>query len=251
MKIASSHLLVKPRIVLRRPCLGVAATRCCGASTGATPPSSPQPQPRPPHHLFIFRRAGLALLTAFIATNTPAPALASSFSLGVVASLISTLPRLLSLPSSFAMTNRPSPLLRNSHNLSKGSTAGVGVAVYVVAGLFEIGGGWLVWQAVRCRKPWWWALLGSIILAGYGFVATLQPVADFGRAYAVYGGTNASICAERRTAECADGFSTSGYFVILSIVWGAVLDGFRPDKGDYVGCALILAGVAVMTGWQR
>ena len=27
----------------------------------------------------------------------------------------------------------------------------------VLAGLAEIGGGWLVWQQVRCGKPWWWS----------------------------------------------------------------------------------------------
>ena len=27
--------------------------------------------------------------------------------------------------------------------------------LFVVVGLAEIGGGWLVWQAVREAKPWW------------------------------------------------------------------------------------------------
>ena len=26
----------------------------------------------------------------------------------------------------------------------------------IAAGLAEIGGGWLVWQAVRHNKPWWY-----------------------------------------------------------------------------------------------
>ena len=52
----------------------------------------------------------------------------------------------------------------------------------------EIGGGWLVWQAVREGKPWWWAAMGSVVLVAYGFIPTPQPLSDFGRLYAVYGG---------------------------------------------------------------
>lgn len=69
-------------------------------------------------------------------------------------------------------------------HMSGPQQAAFGVFVYVVAGLFEIGGGWLVWQAVRGGKPWYWALGGSVALVGYGFVATLQPVAAFARVYA-------------------------------------------------------------------
>jgi len=28
-------------------------------------------------------------------------------------------------------------------------------ALFIFAGLAEIGGGWMVWQAVREGKPWW------------------------------------------------------------------------------------------------
>jgi drug/metabolite transporter superfamily protein YnfA len=105
----------------------------------------------------------------------------------------------------------------------------VGVALYLLAGLCEIGGGWLVWQAVRASKPRWWAAIGSAVLVAYGFVAALQPQAAFGRAYALYG----------------------GWFVIMSLAWGAALDGFRPDAGDFAGCALIVAGIVLMTAWPR
>eukprot|EP00966_Prymnesium_polylepis_P172809 3996616-Prymnesium_polylepis.1 len=64
-------------------------------------------------------------------------------------------------------------------------------SLFVVAGLTEIGGGWLVWQAVRERRPWWWAVLGAAALVGYGYVPTWQPEAagsEFGRLDAAYGG---------------------------------------------------------------
>ena len=58
-------------------------------------------------------------------------------------------------------------------------------ALFLLAGFAEIGGGWLVWQAVREGKPWWWAVAGSVVLVSYGFVPTLQPLSDFGRLYGV------------------------------------------------------------------
>lgn len=101
--------------------------------------------------------------------------------------------------------------------------------LFLLAGLAEIGGGWLVWQAVRESRPWWWALIGSAVLVFYGFVPTLQPLSDFGRLYAVYG----------------------GIFIGLSYVWGVVFDGMRVDRGDLIGSLLSLAGVCVALFWPR
>lgn len=98
------------------------------------------------------------------------------------------------------------------------------VGLFVLAALFEIGGAWLVWQAVREGRPSWWAGLGLIALGFYGFAAALQPTADFGRILAAYGGV----------------------FVVGSLVWGMVLDGYRPDRFDLLGVALCLVGVAVI-----
>ena len=146
------------------------------------------------------------------------------------------------------------------------------VALFVLAGVFEVGGGWLVWKAcrevriilrgtaarvhprvnpaaarlkklatptslaVRPRrspppptqgKPWWWALCGSAALVAYGFVPCLQPLTDFGRLYAVYG----------------------GFFIALSYAWGAAFDGFVLDAGDVAGGCIALAGVLVALFW--
>lgn len=61
----------------------------------------------------------------------------------------------------------------------------------------------------REHKRWWMAMLGALVLIGYGFVPTAQPVDSFGRIYAVYG----------------------GFFIILSYLWGWAVDGDRPDTG--------------------
>ncbi len=98
------------------------------------------------------------------------------------------------------------------------------IVLFALAAIAEIGGAWLIWQAVRESKPWWWAGLGIIALGLYGFAATLQPDANFGRILAAYGGV----------------------FVAGSLLWAMALDGFRPDRWDLIGAAVCLLGVAVI-----
>ena len=98
------------------------------------------------------------------------------------------------------------------------------VLLFVLAALAEIGGAWLVWQGVREHRGLVWIAAGAVALGVYGFVATLQPDAHFGRILAAYGGV----------------------FVVGSLLWGVVLDGFRPDRFDLIGAALCLVGVVVI-----
>ncbi|SDI87504.1 small multidrug resistance family-3 protein [Actinokineospora alba] len=98
------------------------------------------------------------------------------------------------------------------------------VLLFGVAAVAEIGGAWLVWQGVREQRGWLWMLGGVLALGAYGFVATLQPDAHFGRILAAYGGV----------------------FVVGSLLWGMVADGFRPDRFDVIGAAVCLVGVAVI-----
>lgn len=98
------------------------------------------------------------------------------------------------------------------------------IALFVVAALLEIGGAWLVWQGAREHRGWIWAGAGVIALGAYGFVATLQPDAQFGRILAAYGGV----------------------FVAGSLAWGMVADGYCPDRYDVLGAVICLAGVTVI-----
>nr|WP_156003791.1 YnfA family protein [Streptomonospora sp. PA3] len=98
------------------------------------------------------------------------------------------------------------------------------ILLFVLAALCEIGGAWLVWQGVREHRGLLWAGAGVLALGLYGFVATLQPDAHFGRVLAAYGGV----------------------FVAGSLAWGMAVDGFRPDRFDILGAAICLAGVAVI-----
>ena len=67
-------------------------------------------------------------------------------------------------------------------------TTAKSIALFILAAILEIGGAWLVWQGVREHRGWTWAGLGVIGLGAYGFIATLQPDAHFGRILAAYGG---------------------------------------------------------------
>ena len=59
------------------------------------------------------------------------------------------------------------------------------LALYVLAGLCEIGGGYLMWLTLRESRHWGYAVAGAAILILYGIIPTLQP-ANFGRVYAAY-----------------------------------------------------------------
>ncbi|MGW3603497.1 YnfA family protein [Micromonospora sp. NPDC005161] len=98
------------------------------------------------------------------------------------------------------------------------------LVLFAVAALAEIGGAWLVWQGWREQRGLWWIAAGVIALGSYGFVATFQPDAHFGRILAAYGGV----------------------FVAGSLAWAMLVDGFRPDRWDLAGAVLCLLGVAVI-----
>lgn len=97
------------------------------------------------------------------------------------------------------------------------------LSLFVIAGLCEIGGGYLVWRALRADAALGIGALGGGLLVLYGVVATMQP-AQFGRVYAAYGGV----------------------FIAMALLWGWLVDGVRPDRFDLVGAGLAVLGVLVI-----
>lgn len=103
------------------------------------------------------------------------------------------------------------------------------VFLFFVAGLMEIGGGWCVWQWLRESKSFAYGIFGFVVLALYGVVPTFQPegAGAFYRVYAAYG--------------C--------WFIVLSLFWGMLVDGNKPDLGDWVGCVIAFVGALAITFW--
>jgi small multidrug resistance family-3 protein len=98
------------------------------------------------------------------------------------------------------------------------------LGLFGLAGLAEIGGGWLVWHWLRDGARWTVGLIGALVLVAYGVIPTLQHEDAFGRVFAAYGGV----------------------FVVLSLLWGWWLDGDRPDRWDLTGALIVSAGVGLI-----
>ena len=102
------------------------------------------------------------------------------------------------------------------------------LSYFFLAGLLEIGGGYLVWLWVREDYGFFVGLLGGFLLFLYGIMPTLQPT-HFHRVYAAYGGV----------------------FIIMSLFWGWIFDGIAPDKFDVIGVLTALIGVVIIFYWPR
>ena len=95
--------------------------------------------------------------------------------------------------------------------------------LFFLAGLFEIGGGYLVWLWLRENMSWMIGALGGFVLFLYGIIPTFQP-SHFHRIYAAYG----------------------GIFIIMSLLWGWVFEGISPDRYDIIGTIIAVIGVIII-----
>ena len=99
---------------------------------------------------------------------------------------------------------------------------------FILAGLLEIGGGYLVWLWLREDYAFYVGVLGGFILFLYGIVPTLQP-SHFHRIYAAYGGV----------------------FIVMAMLWGWVFESITPDTYDIIGAFIALIGVGIIFYWPR
>lgn len=98
------------------------------------------------------------------------------------------------------------------------------IVLFILAGLAEIGGGYLVWLWLKEGRPLWYGITGSLVLVAYGVIPTLQNFPSFGRVYAAYGGV----------------------FIVLAVLWGWKVDGKTPDLYDWIGALICIVGVSIM-----
>lgn len=99
----------------------------------------------------------------------------------------------------------------------------ISVVFFLVAGLCEIGGGYLVWLWLRDGMSWMFGVMGGFVLFAYGIVPTFQP-SHFHRIYSAYG----------------------GIFIVMALLWSWVFQGIRPDMFDAVGAIISLVGVIII-----
>lgn len=98
------------------------------------------------------------------------------------------------------------------------------ILIYVLAAVFEIAGCFAFWAWLRLEKSPFWAVGGLILLAGFAYLLTLSEARFAGRAFAAYGGV----------------------YIVSSLVWLASVEKTLPDRWDYIGAALCLAGAGVI-----
>jgi small multidrug resistance family-3 protein len=95
--------------------------------------------------------------------------------------------------------------------------------ILYIFGICEIGGGWFIWQAMRANAPFYYFIIGGILLILYGFIACFQ-ILEFATAYASYG----------------------GLFIVLSLLWGWIFDKQVPQIQDYIGGAICIVGACII-----
>lgn len=99
----------------------------------------------------------------------------------------------------------------------------VSLLFFFIAGLCEIGGGYLVWLWLREDMSWVLGAIGGFILFLYGVVPTFQPT-YFHRIYATYG----------------------GIFIVMALLWGLIFEGAVPDIYDTIGAIVAIMGIAII-----
>ncbi|MBV8468389.1 MAG: YnfA family protein [Burkholderiaceae bacterium] len=95
--------------------------------------------------------------------------------------------------------------------------------LFAITALAEIVGCYLPWLVLRQGKPMWLLAPATLSLTLFAWLLTLHPTAA-GRTYAAYGGV----------------------YVATALLWLWQVDGVRPNHWDVFGCALTLAGMAVI-----
>ena len=94
---------------------------------------------------------------------------------------------------------------------------------FFIAGLCEIGGGYLVWLWLREDMSWVLGAVGGFVLFLYGIVPTFQP-SYFHRIYAAYGGV----------------------FIAMALLWGLLFENVIPDFYDILGAIIAMIGIVII-----
>ncbi|CAN5312286.1 YnfA family protein [soil metagenome] len=97
------------------------------------------------------------------------------------------------------------------------------ISIFILAGLFEIGGGYLIWMWLRKGYGMGFGIAGGLILVGCAIVTTFQT-SSFGRVSATYG----------------------AFYIVVSLAWAYFFDEFNPDRYDIIGSIICVAGAMII-----
>jgi small multidrug resistance family-3 protein len=100
---------------------------------------------------------------------------------------------------------------------------------YALAAAGEIGGCFAFWAWLRLGRSPLWLIPGILALAGFALVLTRIDASHAGRAYAAYGGV----------------------YVAASMGWLWAAEGVRPDRWDWIGAGVCLAGTFLILFGRR
>ena len=96
--------------------------------------------------------------------------------------------------------------------------------LYAVAAIAEIAGCFAFWAWLRLGKSVWWTLPGLVSLVIFALLLTRIDSDAAGRAFAAYGGV----------------------YIAASLVWLWSVEGIRPDRWDFIGASICLAGAGLI-----
>ena len=96
--------------------------------------------------------------------------------------------------------------------------------IYIAAAIAEIAGCFTVWSWLRLGKTAWLLVPGALSLAAFAYLLTLIDTDAAGRAFAAYG----------------------GIYIAASLGWLYAVEGRLPDRWDFIGAGLCLAGAAII-----
>lgn len=98
------------------------------------------------------------------------------------------------------------------------------IAIYCAAALAEIAGCFAFWAVMRLNAPIAWLAPGVFSLIAFAWLLSLVAVDEAGRAYAVYG----------------------GIYIVASLVWLWLVEGWLPDRWDVLGASVCLVGALII-----
>jgi len=103
------------------------------------------------------------------------------------------------------------------------------LALYLGAALAEIASCFAFWAVVRNGASPLWLAPGALSLILFGWLLTQVDVDLAGRAYAIYG----------------------GIYIAASLTWLWSVEGHVPDRWDFVGAAVAVAGALIILYMPR